>query len=164
MKAIWEIDDILKFGNRLSDYANFEKNLGKTTQEIAKLLHKMLIKNTPVDFGTLQSFWKTDENYSYLVERVENGFAVTLINRAMYAKWVNNGHRQRPGRFIPGYWEGTHFRYDPNADGGMVLKKSWVKGRFFVEKSILTLENTSELNKIIYKELKKWFGWCVNGK
>lgn len=164
MKAIWEIDDILQFGNRLSDYTNFKKNLGKATQEIAKLLHKMLIKNTPVDFGTLQAFWETDENYSYLVEQVENGFAVTLINRAMYAKWVNNGHRQRPGRFIPGYWEGTHFRYDPTADGGMVLKKSWVKGRFFVEKSILTLENTSELNKIIYKELKKWFGWCVNGK
>lgn len=164
MKAIWEIDDILQFGNRLSDYTNFKKNLGKATQEIAKLLHKMLIKNTPVDFGTLQAFWETDENYSYLVEQVENGFAVTLINRAMYAKWVNNGHRQRPGRFIPGYWEGTHFRYDPTADGGMVLKKSWVKGRFFVEKSILTLENTSKLNKVIYKELEKWFRWCVNGK
>lgn len=121
----------------------------------------MLIKHTPVDFGTLQAFWRTDENYAYTVDQTSKGFTVTLYNRAQYATWVNDGHRQRPGRFIPGYWEGNHFRYDPNADGGMVLKRSWVKGRFFVEKSVT--ETEPNLEKLIERELTKWWKWCVNG-
>lgn len=164
MKLKWDFQELIDFGERVGDTAEFDKYLGKATQEIAKKLHQMLITNTPVDFGTLQAFWRTEENYSYLVEKTQSGYEVTLINRALYALWVNDGHRQRPGRFIPGYWEGKHFRYDPHADGGMVLKKPWVQGRFFVEKSILQVENSVEIEKIINTQLKKWYRWCVNGK
>ena len=164
MRFEWDITELLDFGDRVSDVAALDKYLGIATQEIAKKLHQMLIKNTPVDFGTLQAFWQTPENYTYMVEKTATGFEVTLINRAIYALWVNDGHKQRPGRFIPGYWEGNHFRYDPNATSGMVLKKPWVQGRFFVEKSILQIENSTVIDKIVNTQLKKWFGWCVNGK
>ena len=164
MRLKWDIRELTDFGDRVGDVKNLDKYLSKAPQEIAKKLHQMLITNTPVDFGTLQAFWQTEENYSYIVEKTGSGYEVTLINRAIYALWVNDGHRQRPGRFIPGYWEGKHFRYDPNADGGMVLKKSWVDGKFFVEKSILQVENSAVIEKIINKQLKDWFGWCVNGK
>ena len=164
MKLKWDVHEITEFGNRISNAGKFNEYISKSVKEIAKKLHQMLITNTPVDFGTLQAFWKTSENYSYIVEQSKNGFEVTLINRAIYATWVNDGHKQRPGRFIPGRWEGTHFRYDPNADSGMVLKNSWVQGRFFVEKSILQLENSVGIEQIVYKQLDKWFGWCVNGK
>jgi hypothetical protein len=137
MKLNWDIHELIDFGSRISDETQFNECMEKSAKLIAEKLHKLLIKNTPVDFGTLQSFWQTDENYSYVVERRGDVFEVTLVNKALYALWVNDGHRQRPGRFIPGYWEGNHFRYDPTADGGMVLKKPWVKGRFFVEVSIL---------------------------
>ena len=49
------------------------------------------------------------------------------------------------------------------ADGGLTLKKSCVMGRFFVETSILQLENSSKLETILNKELRKWFRWCTNG-
>jgi hypothetical protein len=53
-------------------------------------------------------------------------------SKAKYARAVNDGHRQTPGRFIPGYWIGTgreaFFLYDPDADEGMVLKQNWVLG------------------------------------
>ena len=164
MKLKWDFSEWLEFADRLVDATEFDKHMKLATQKLAKKLHTMLIQNTPVDFGTLQTFWRTDENYSYMVTQTNTGFEVTLINRAIYALWVNDGHKQRVGRFIPGYWEGKHFRYDPNADEGMVLKKPWVKGRFFVEKSILMVENSDSINKIIEKELNQWFRWCVSGK
>lgn len=163
MRLKWDFQEWLDFGERLTDYERFNDHLGKVAQEIAKKLHKVLISETPVDFGTLQSFWQTEENYSYAVIRQPKGVEVVLINRALYATWVNDGHRQRPGRFIPGYWVGKRFVYDPNAKGGMQLRKSWVKGRFFVENSILQVEGTRAIESIVQKELQKWFRWCVNG-
>lgn len=163
MKLKWDIKELVDFGDRVSNDEVFYEHLGKATQEIAKKLHKVLITETPVDFGTLQAFWQTEENYSYVIIRHENELEVVLINRAIYATWVNDGHRQRPGRFIPGYWIGNHFRYDPNASEGMVLRKPWVKGRFFVENSILQVESGRTVERIIQNELKKWFRWCVNG-
>ena len=50
-----------------------------------------------------------------------------------YAPWVNEGHDQQPGRFIPGEWKGDRFIYDPDAKTGMVLKKSHVEGLHFLE-------------------------------
>lgn len=164
MKLDWDLHELTEFGERFGDEIDFYKYMIKATQEIAKKLHQMLITNTPVDFGTLQSFWQTNENYSYLIDATQDGFEVTLINRALYALWVNDGHKQRPGRFIPGYWEGKHFRYDPNASEGMVLKKPWVQGRFFVEKSVLQVENSAVIEKIINRQLKQWFRWCLDGK
>lgn len=161
MKLRWDIKEWVDFGNRLGDVDKFDDRMKDAVREISKKLHTMLIRNTPVDFGTLQAFWRTDENYAYAVDQTSKGFMVTLYNRAQYATWVNDGHRQRPGRFIPGYWEGNHFRYDPTADGGMVLKRSWVQGRFFVEKSIVETEFTME--KYIEKQLNNWWKWCVNG-
>ena len=164
MKLEWDLHELTEFGERLIDADRFDEYMKTATQEIAKKLHQMLIKHTPVDFGTLQAFWQTSENYSYVVVDLGTSYEVTLVNRAIYALWVNDGHKQRPGRFIPGYWEGNHFRYDPNADGGMVLKKPWVQGRFFVEKSILELENSVIIERLLHTQLKKWYGWCVNGK
>ena len=161
MKVKWEFDELWKCQDRLSQTVEFDRFMKLAAQDIAKRLHKMLINNTPVDFGTLQAHWQTDENYSYTVDRTKFGFEVTLYNRAKYATWVNDGHRQQPGRFIPGYWEGKHFRYDPNADGGMVLKRSWVMGRFFVERSVIQTEPI--VAQLITNELKKWWKWCVNG-
>lgn len=161
MKIKWEFNEIWDFRDRIAQTTEFDKYVKLAAKDIAKRLHVMLIKHTPVDFGTLQAHWQTEENYAYTVDQTKNGFEVTLYNRAQYATWVNDGHRQRPGRFIPGYWEGKHFRYDPNADGGMVLKKPWVKGRFFVEKSVIETEAVME--KLIEKQLIKWWKWCING-
>lgn len=160
MKVTWDFHELTDFAEKMCDLSSFHVSCEQAAKEIAERLHKMLITNTPVDFGTLQAFWQTEENYSYMAKRTSDGFEVTLINRAIYACWVNDGHKQRPGRFIPGYWEGKHFRYDPKADGGMVLKKSWVKGRFFVEISIVQLIGTKQIEQIVYKNLQNWWKGC----
>lgn len=164
MKLTWDFQELFDFGDQLKSFGSaFNPHLQNAAKEIAEKLHKMLIQNTPVDFGTLQAFWQTEENYSYVVEGKRNGYEVTLYNRAVYATWVNDGHKQRPGRFIPGYWEGRHFRYDPTCSGGMVLKNSWVKGRFFVEISITQLESSTQVENIVYKHLQKWWKECFKG-
>ena len=78
-----------------------------------------------------------------------------------YATWVNDGHKQIPGRFVPGSWASTNrFVYVPNYDEGMVLKKSWVEGKFFVEKGILSLSEVAEIESIVMRELQKWWEGC----
>ena len=64
----------------------------------------------------------------------------TIKSPAEYAYWVNYGHSQQPGRFIPGKWVGDRFNYDPKAKGGMVLKQPFVEGYHFVEKSFEQLQ------------------------
>lgn len=68
------------------------------------------------------------------------GLTLTIGTNVEYAQWVNDGHRQSPGRFIPGFWEGGHFRYSPGAKSGMVLKASFVAGSHFFDKSVQVLE------------------------
>lgn len=68
------------------------------------------------------------------------GLILTIGTSVEYAKWVNDGHRQQPGRFIPGFWERNHFRYSPGAKTGMVLKASFVAGSHYFDKSIQVLK------------------------
>lgn len=68
------------------------------------------------------------------------GLTLTIGTNVEYAKWVNDGHRQKPGRFVPGYWEGNHFRYSPGAKSGLVLKASFVAGSHYFDRSVQVLE------------------------
>ena len=85
-----------------------------------------LMRNSPVDHGLLKE-WAITKRTSDSIE---------IRSPAKYAAAVNYGHRQQPGRFIPGVWKGNKFRYKPKSKTGMVLKKSYVPGGHFVERSI----------------------------
>ena len=98
-----------------------EKGMNYTSQEMTRAL----MKNSPVDHGLLKS-WH--------IESFSPG-ETNIKSPAKYARYVNEGHSQQPGRFIPGTWKGDKFRYDPKAKTGMVLKASYVEGKHFVEKS-----------------------------
>ena len=122
----------------------YETALMTSTQEIAKELHKALLLNTPVITGNLRKEWSSGENLMFTVERIPNGFQVTLINNArtgsengfQYASAVNYGHKT------------------PN--GG------WVAGRFFVERSEAQTE--PKCYDIIDKNIRKYFMRWLSGK
>ena len=92
----------------------------------AKHMINELQHRSPIDHGLLKQWAVTRQSDTEIV----------VQSPAYYAAWVNYGHPQTPGRFIPGEWKGDKFRYKPRAKTGMVLKKSSVKGRHFVEPSI----------------------------
>lgn len=157
MKVIWDFDNLFAFGERLSEYENFETAIMTATQEIAKALHRALLTRTPVVTGNLRAGWSRGENLAFRVTRVERGYVVELSNDVDYANWVNYGHHsynQYGGAYevknrTVSYYQGNK-------------GKTYVYGHFFLEKSILDVEG--QVERIIQKELQKWLEWCVNGK
>ena len=110
------------------------------TQNVARVLHQYLLKQTPVKTGNLRKMWSAGKNLEFTVEKLPTGFQVTFINTAradhadgyMYGIAVNDGHKT------------------PSGTG-------WVMGRFFVEKSILQTAESTEVENLIMRELQKWW-------
>lgn len=85
-----------------------------------------------------------------------------------YAAYANYGHRTldpskgnhftlpngEMARFVPGYWNGDRFVYDPSADGGMVLKYHWVEGIHFWEAALHAMERLCPA--ILEAKLQDW--------
>ena len=102
------------------------KIIKRGVDQTAEYMIERLQVNSPIDTGYLKGWFRYKQTDSM----------VDIRSPAQYAGFVNDGHSQQPGRFIPGTWKWGKFRYDRNASGGMVLKASHVKGKKFVEKSI----------------------------
>ena len=92
-------------------------------------------RRTPVDTGDLRGSW-----YLSGVARRGGDFMINIINPKLYASFVEYGHTQETGRFIPGRWEGERFIYEPGAGTGMTLKNPWVEGKFMLTLSIKEIE------------------------
>lgn len=79
------------------------------------------------------------------IEKHGDQYTVTIINNLEYASYVEYGHRQTPGRYVPAL--------------GKTLMASWVKGRFMLtisEQEVKTLA-PSILNDMLYDALKGVF-------
>ena len=111
---IGHLDDLMK------------ETIREGLKSTAKVMLNELQSRSPVDHGLLKQWAVTSQTDT----------EVKIQSPAKYAGYVNYGHPQQPGRFIPGTWQGDKFRYNPKAKTGMVLKKSHVKGKKFVEASI----------------------------
>lgn len=87
--------------------------------------------------GTLRDAWTI-----LPIEQQGNNYVITLVNNTEYASYVEYGHRQTPGRYVPAL--------------GKRLKAGWVKGRFMMTISIQEVEKLTPaiLEKAIYQALK----------
>ena len=121
----------------LKSYAG--KILEEAGEEFLDIVQSYIESLGNVDTGKLlASFTKGASGNMW--ELNLSGLTLTIGTNVKYAKWVNDGHRQKPGKFIPGFWEGNHFRYSPGAKSGMVLKASFVAGSHYFDKSVQVLE------------------------
>lgn len=123
--------------------ADLKPYAGKTLEEIGEefldIVQAQIQGAHNVDKGTLLgSFTKGGAGNIFQLDM--GALTLTIGTDVYYAKWVNKGHGQQPGRFIPGIWEGSHFRYIPGAKTGMALKASAVRGSHFFDKSAEVLE------------------------
>ena len=103
------------FGDKTGELARYTKGKNK-----GKYKTKTIITHTG---GNLRRSW-----YVSKVIKSDDKRFITLYNIARYAIYVEYGHRQTPGRFVPAI--------------GKKLKASWVKGRFMMTNSV------TEINKI----------------
>jgi len=97
-------------------------------------------------------------------ELTDGGLTLEIGTNLNYAGYVNDGHwtntKGVERRWVPGYWQGHRFIYDPTAKTGMLLKQHWVEGAHYFESALRIYE------KIFYESaeaklqdwLDKYFG------
>lgn len=123
--------------------ADLKPYAGKTLEEIGEkfldIVQQSIQRAGNIDTERLLgSFTKGGDGNVFELDT--GALTLTIGTSVEYAKWVNKGHGQQPGRFVPGVWSGSHFTYIPGAKTGMVLKASFVKGSHYFDKSIQVLE------------------------
>ena len=111
--------------------------------EFLRIIQDEIIRKKVMDTRLLlSSFHMLDSNDVWEVS--EGGLTITVGTNVEYARYVNDGHwtcsKGESMRFVPGYWKGDRFVYDPNANTGMMLKQKFVKGKHFWEDGIKILE------------------------
>jgi len=91
---------------------------------------KKVIKYTPKGSGDLKKSWKMEEKGS----KNSSNYTITIYNTQEYASFVEEGFESH---FVPGYWSGKRFIYDPNASGGMYVGKPGTryKGRYMLKRA-----------------------------
>lgn len=95
----------------------------------------MKAKSTGKMGGTLRRGWSISP-----ITKEGNTFKVQVFNPIEYATYVEYGHRQEPGRYVPAL--------------GKQLKQGWVKGQFMMTISAQELEKITP--QVIEKKLRKY--------
>lgn len=152
MKIEYDLRELVEFANNLTN-SELQKTFKRITKDIAKALLKRMKGLTPVDEYDLINGW---DGNKFLVRSVGDGYEVSIVNKTPYALYVNDGHKvfnQYGGAYpikrrvqvrSPHQWQQGDATY-------------YVFGHFFVERGILTLNNTNEIESIIMRELEKWW-------
>ena len=73
-------------------------------------------------------------------------YTIEIINPVEYASYVENGHRQTLGRYVPAI--------------GKRLKTSWVKGKFMMKESVEDLQKIAP--KVLEKKIERFLRECMN--
>lgn len=104
--------------------------------------------------GTLRRGWTAGKKTtpgayakSLPVEKSGNYYIIRVINPVQYASYVEFGHRQTPGRFVPAI--------------GKRLKQGWVDGHYFLTLSEDDLERIAPA--VLQKRLDKLLREVING-
>lgn len=130
--------DLSGFEELLKKTQELQNNISSLNEEITDNLaqHYLAeaIANTPVGALAISpdGKYRSESEHmrrSWEAERI-NDSTVKVQNSASYASYVNDGHRQRPGRFIPVL--------------GKRLTKSFVKGLHIQEKAEAATRRASD--------------------
>lgn len=84
--------------------------------------------------GTLRRGWTVEK-----LEKQGGTYRITVINQTSYASYVEFGHRQKPGRYIPAL--------------GVRAKKAWVLGQFMLTISEKEIQNMAP--KLLKKRIEE---------
>ena len=171
MNIEYDFSELLEFADRLDDFGLFADHMKKVAKEISKALLKRMKDLTPIDEYDLINGW---DGNKFLVKEVDNGFEVLIINKAPYATAVNDGHKSY-NQYGGPYKIHSEVKRGPfgKLQGRVQVRTPhrWQKevsdwyvfGHFFVERGIMRLKDTKEIEAMLLRELERWWGECING-
>lgn len=136
---------------------DFKRELGQFLEglgnEFLRVLEDEIIRRETMDTRLLlNSFHRGNEGNVWEIS--DGGLTLEVGTSVKYAQWVNDGHTQQPGRFIPGHWEGDRFVYEPGAKTGMVLKANWVKGTHYWDSALRIINEMYP--ELLDAKLQQW--------
>lgn len=105
-------------------------------------LNKTIFR-TPVDTGNLREKWELLDVY-----KQGNDYIITLYNPTEHASFVEYGHSQQPGRYVPAI--------------GKRLVRDFVPGKFMVKISQEEVER--EMQKRFDAKWAQWLNKMLGGK
>ena len=162
-----EFNDFMEKVRRAGKEAEFRKELSVFMEGIADqfLIHVQdeIIARKVVDTRLLlNSFQKSTDGNVYTIS--DNGMTIEVGTNVEYASYVNQGHWLNPKgvstRFVPGYWKGDRFIYEPGAKTGMMLKQKFIEGSHYFDHAIDKIEKDipTFMNARVEEWSKKYFG------
>lgn len=131
------------------EQSDFDAFCEASAKELAARLLAKVVKRTPTGKhaleegkmgGTLKRGWSIGA-----MEKRGNMYCIEVINPTFYASYVEYGHRQQPGRYVPAI--------------GKRLKEGWVKGKFML--TISEQELDSQAPSILEKKLTQFLKNCI---
>ena len=155
----FDAKDLKKFQKELERMdKNVDAFVQSCTKELAARLLRMVVKRTPVgdysdtydleddgenkflvmsdkEGGTLRDAWTSSE-----VRKEGANYVIEITNPSEYASYVEYGHRQQPGRYVPAIEKR--------------LKKGWVKGRLMMTISEQELQGMAP--RILERKIEKF--------
>lgn len=90
--------------------------------------------------GNLRRSWSIGE-----IQKEGDIYRIEVINPVTYASYVEYGHRQQPGRFVPAL--------------GKQLKKGWVEGKFMMTISEREIQKIAP--RVLEARIKKFLEECM---
>ena len=132
--------------------------------EFLRIVQDEIIRRKVMDTRLLlASFEKDTEGSIWRLE--DGGLTLEVGSSVEYAKFVEDGHWKNPKgverRFVPGYWQGDRFIYDPGAKTGMVLKQDWVEGKHYFESALRILNRLYP--ELLDRKLQEWLDRYFGG-
>lgn len=155
-----ELEDFCKKLERF-EQSERDKFIDDCCKELAARFLQKVIPRTPVGQyppesgrmgGTLRRGWTGGKDVSGTayarslpIRHVGNSYEVEITNPTEYASYVEFGHRQHPGQYVPTI--------------GKRLVKSWVDGRKFMTISEDELKGITPalLNKLLEERMRELF-------
>lgn len=151
-----EFEKLAKTFKKALDDRVIERFMREFLLEMALRAERKIKKRTPENTGHLRRNWQVGK-----VERHGNALVVEVFNPVEYASFVEYGFRSH---WVPGYWKGKTFVYDPNAQTGMYVgpKDGWVPGHFMATISMREIEK--ELPRYLERRTSELLNNIMNGR
>jgi Bacteriophage HK97-gp10, putative tail-component len=148
-------DDFLKAVKKAADGGVLEQIglwLEAMGMEFLDLIQDEIIRTETTDTRWLLNSFQ--RGHSENVWSISNGgLTLEVGTNVNYASFANDGHMQN-SRFVPGYWKGDRFVYEPSSNTGMMLSTKFVSGSHYWDNALAIFEKMFE--KSLDKLLQRW--------